>query len=181
MASSAKLAADIITIIRTLLIPVFIWLGFAYGTDALPVVIWLEIFNWTADSLDGPLARRSSIETHTWIGDRDLPIDMLITAALGVYLVGAGLLGWQILVIYLLLWLLVFWRLGLTQILGIIYQIPIYVLFLFYAFRDVPQSILWLVGWALAAMVVTWPKFPKVIVPDFINGIKQLFTKNSPS
>ena len=178
MASHTKLAADIITVIRTLLIPIFIWLGFAFGAESLPVIIWLEIFNWTADSLDGPLARRSPVEKHTWIGDRDLPIDMLITTALGVYLVGAGMLGWQILVIYLLFWLLVFWRLGLTQVLGIIYQLPIYLLFLFFAIRDVPQSLLWLVAWALAAIVVTWPKLPNVIVPDFIRGVKGLFTKN---
>ena len=78
MVPFTKQAADFITLSRAVLFPLFIWFGFAFGVDALPAVIWLMIYNWTADSIDGPLSRRSGVETRTWIGDHDLVIDMVV-------------------------------------------------------------------------------------------------------
>ena len=178
MVPFTKQAADFITLSRAVLLPLFVWFGFAFGVDALPAVIWLMMYNWTADSIDGPLSRRSGVEIRTWIGDHDLVIDMLISTSLGVYMVAAGLLRWQVSTIYFLVWLLYFWRIGLTHPMGILYQTPIYVWFVYVAFRDVPQVSMWMIGWLLIALVVTWPRFPKVLIPKFIREIKEVFAKD---
>ena len=56
-----KQLADLITIGRALLFVVYIWLGISHGAEALPLTVVLLIANWTADSIDGPLARRSRV------------------------------------------------------------------------------------------------------------------------
>lgn len=175
MATSKQLA-DLITWFRALLAPLLIVLGLAAGTDALPVAIWLLIANWTLDSVDGPLARRGDLGRRTWVGDHDLEIDMLFSAGLLGYMVASGLVSWQLTVIYLLIWLVVFWRLGIIHVLGILFQTPIYGWFLYVAIRNIPQSALWLVGWIVVAIIVTWPKTPKVILPRFFSQVRDLFT-----
>jgi hypothetical protein len=54
---------------------------------------------------------------------------------------------------------------------------PIYALFIVVAIREIPQTGLWLLIWVAAAIIVTWPKFPKVIIPEFIEDVRDLFTK----
>lgn len=174
MAASKQLA-DIITWFRALMAPLLIALGLTAGTDALPLAIWLLIANWTLDSLDGPLARRSDSAHHTWIGDHDLEIDMLFSAGLLGYMVASGLVSWEITAIYAFLWLLVYWRLGLLHVLGVLFQAPIYGWFLYVAIRGVPRAALWLVGWIAAAVIVTWPKTPKIIIPRFLHQVRDLF------
>lgn len=178
MVPFAKRAADVVTLSRAVLVPLFIWFGFAFGVEALPAVIWLMIYNWTADSIDGPLARRSGLEVRTWIGDHDLVIDMLISTGLGIYMAAAGLLSWQVSAVYLLIWLLLFWRAGLIHSMGVLYQAPIYGWFVYVSFREEPRVSLWMIVWMLLALIVTWPKLPKVIVPKFFGGFKQLFAKD---
>jgi phosphatidylglycerophosphate synthase len=178
MDSLTKRAADFITLTRALLVPVLLWLGFSQGPEALPLVIWLVLYNWTADSLDGPLARRGPAEIHTWLGDHDLVIDMLFTTSLLAYLVGAEFVPWQVGVIYLLFWIAYFWVRGLKHALGMIYQGPIYAWFLYVAVRDAPKVSIWIGVWMVVALIVTWPKIPKVVIPDFINDLRALFSRD---
>lgn len=177
MAASKQLA-DLITWFRALLAPLLIALGLTAGTDALPAVVWFLIADWTLDSLDGPLARRSGLVRHTWVGDHDLEIDMFFSAGLLGYMAASGLVGWQLTAIYLLIWLVVFWRLGIIHVLGVIFQAPIYGWFLYAAIRDLPQIALWLLGWIVAAIIVTWPKTHKVIIPRFLSQVRDLFTSS---
>jgi hypothetical protein len=178
MVPFTKQAADFITLSRAVLVPLFVWFGFAFGVDALPAVIWLMIYNWTADSLDGPLSRRSEVEIRSWIGDHDLEIDMLISTSLGVYLVASGLLSWQVSAIYFVIWMVCFLWAGLNHSMGVLYQAPIYIWFLYIAFREEPLVSLSMILWMFVAMIVTWPKFPKVIIPQFFGGFKQLFARD---
>lgn len=171
---TSKQVADIITWSRTLLVPVFIWLGFAYGPDALPAVAVLMVVNLTADSIDGPLARRSPDSPQTWIGENDLAVDMFINAGVLGYMTAAGFIPWQVTGLYALLWLLLFWWRGGAYVLGILFQLPIYVYFLYVLIRDAAPYALLFIGWILVAMIVSWPKFPKVMVPAFLNGVADM-------
>jgi phosphatidylglycerophosphate synthase len=178
MVSLTKRAADFITLTRALLIPVVLWLGISQGPDALPLVLWLVLYNWTADSLDGPLARRGPTEIHTWLGDHDLVIDMLFSTGLLAYLIGAGFIAWPVGVIYLLLWIIYFWVFGLKHAVGMLYQVPIYGWFLFVAVRDVPQVSIWIGVWMVVALIITWPKIPKVTIPGFINDMRAIISRD---
>lgn len=177
MIPNTKHLADIITFSRVLLIPLILWLGLTRGQEAIPIVVALMIYNWTADSLDGPLARRNPAPNQSWIGQRDLEIDMLISASVLGYLVSADLLPWPIAAFYILVWLLYFFRKGISRFTGMVFQAPIYVWFVLVALIDSPQVGLWILAWILLAIVITWPKFTKVIVPDFLTDLRGVFKR----
>lgn len=174
---TSKQLADIITWSRTLLVPVMIWLGIAFGPDALPVVAVLMVVNLTADSLDGPLARRSPDSPQTWIGDNDLAVDMFVNAGVLGYMTAAGFIPWQATGLYVLLWAFIFWWRGGAYALGIIFQVPIYVSFIYILLRDAPAYALLFIGWIVLAMIISWPKFPKVIVPGFLSGVSDMINR----
>ncbi len=173
----SKQVADLITWARALLVVWLPWLGISQGAKSLPLVIILMIVNWTADSIDGVLARRSRIQYRTWIGDHDLQVDMLVSVGMLGYLSAASLILWQVGTIYILLWLVVFWRFGMLHVLGVLFQAPIYGWFGVLVIREVPQSGLWIVAWILAAIIVTWPKLPRVIVPEFLRDLRNFINR----
>lgn len=155
-----------------------LWLGLARGPDSLPIVIIIVIYNWTADSIDGPLARKSLSFRESWIGQRDLYVDMLFTTGLLLYLTIVGFVSLPVTVIYLFSWLIFFWLRGIVHTLGVIYQAPIYIWFVILSFREAPQFAWWLIAWVVLAIAITWPKLTKIIVPTFLLGFRNLFRKD---
>lgn len=166
-----KQLADFITGVRLLLTGGYLWLGLARGAAGLPLAGWLLLANWTGDSVDGAIARRSRPYYHTWLGDHDLEVDILVATGLLAFLVAAGFLPEAWAAGYLLLWLIVFWLLGIPRSLGMLAQAPIYAWFIATAIRHAPLVGWSLVAWILAALVITWPRFPRQIVPGFLNGL----------
>jgi hypothetical protein len=173
-----KQIADLITWSRAGMVPLLLWLGLTRGPESLPIVIIIVIYNWTADSIDGPLARKSLSLHDTWIGRRDLEIDMLFSTGLLIYLTLAGFVSLPLTTIYLLSWIILFWWRGIVHTLGVLYQAPIYFWFIIVTFRDASQFAWWLIAWIVLAIAITWPKFPKVIVPTFLLGLRNLFRKD---
>lgn len=174
-----KVIADLITLSRMLIAIVMIWLGVSYGPDALPWVVWLMIISWTGDSLDGVLARRSGVEVQSWIGARDLQFDMTVGAALLLYLGLAGYANTALMVVYLLLWVVVFWRFGLYPSLGKLFQAPIYAWFILAAVREAPETGAWMLVWIVVAIGLTWPRFPDQVIPEFVSGIRDVWKRLS--
>ncbi len=170
----SKQFADAITWARALLAISLPLLGISQGAKSIQLAVILLIANWTADSVDGVLARRSRGQYRTWIGDHDLEIDMFISVGTLAYLAAAGFILWQIAVIYLLVWLFVFWRFGVPHIMGVLFQVPIYAFFIVVAIREYPQTGLWLLIWVAAAIIVTWPKFPNERIPEFFGDLRDL-------
>ncbi len=177
MVPTTKKLADLITISRALLIPLVLWLGFSRGEEALPLVVGLMIYNWTADSLDGPLARKNPTQKESWIGQKDLEIDVLVATSVLGYLVVVALIPWAIALIYALVWLIYFHRKGITRFTGILFQAPIFGWFILKAMRESPQIGFWILAWIVLAIILTWPKFPKVIVPDFLNDLRAVIRR----
>lgn len=171
---ATKRIADIVTFGRLGLGIVLVWLGLSGGAQALPLAAWLMILAWTADSLDGPLARRSQVHYATWIGEHDLWVDMAVATGLLVFMLAGGFVDPSVAMVYLLIWALAFWRWGVPRELGEIYQAPIYAWFIYTALISAPSSGWLLIGWILIAVVITWPKFPRVIVPAFLEGMRQM-------
>lgn len=170
---AAKPLADLITSARALAGIGLIWLGWAYGADALALAVWVMLFDWIGDLLDGSIARRSRSPAHTWIGDHDLEVDMFVSAGLLVYLVLAHLLAAWLAGVYVLAWALVFWRGGLLRAPGMLFQAPIYGWFIWVALRDAPAAGIWIIVWLVAAIVLTWPRFPREVVPGFLAGMRR--------
>jgi phosphatidylglycerophosphate synthase len=169
----AKQVADLITFGRGLLAIFLAGLGLLEGQPALPLAAWLLLVDWCGDMVDGPIARRSRVFYHTWIGDHDLQIDMFVSVGLLVYLLGAGYVSWWLGVIYLLGWALFFLRLGVQPAPGMLFQAPIYFWFIWTAVRDATGMGILLVLFILTVLILTWPKFPQMIVPGFLAGIRK--------
>jgi hypothetical protein len=159
----AKQVADLLTFTRGLLLIIFPWLAVTGGQESLSLAAMLLISNWTGDVFDGALARRSRIRYDSWVGDHDLEIDMAVA------LVGA---------IYILIWAMYFWRVGIPRTMGMLFQAPIYGWFIYVSLKYTPSAGLWLVAWILAAVVLTWPRFPREVVPGFLSGVKANFSSD---
>lgn len=169
----AKQVADLITAGRAALGLLMVWLGLTQGQAALPLVCWLMIADWSGDMLDGPIARRSRLRYHTWIGDHDLEVDIGVSFGLLVLLLAAGYVDVRIATVYLIFWALVFWRWGVPRSLGMLIQAPIYGWLLWVGVRDAPQAGWWVIGFILTLTALTWPRFPREVVPGFLAGMRE--------
>jgi len=169
----AKQFADLITATRGLIAFFLIWLGSHSGAEGLSLAVWLMLADWIGDAIDGPISRRSSVKYHTWIGDHDLEIDMTVSIGLLIYMLQSGYLSIWVVIGYLILWGGYFLQHhGIPRSYGMLFQTPIYAWFIYLAMRDAPQ-----VGWLIlvfvaATIVITWPRFPNVIIPGFFEGIR---------
>ena len=174
----AKQVADMLTFTRAVIGAIFVWLGLTQGAQGLPQAVLFLTLAWTSDALDGPVARRSLEYYHTWIGDHDLEVDMLVSAGLLGYLWASGFVSTTVAVVYVLIWVLVFYHFReIERSLGMLSQAPIYGLFIWVAMRDAPQAGRWLIIYLVAIVVVTWPRFLKEVVPEFLYGIHQVYNR----
>ena len=172
----AKQVADLITYSRGLMALVLAGLGLLVGKDALPLTAWVMFADWCGDMADGPIARRSRVYYHSWIGDHDLQIDMTVSVGLLIFLLGAGYVSWWVGVLYLLAWALFFLRYGVIPAPGMLFQAPIYLWFIIITLREATGMGILIVVLILAAVILTWPKFPRVVVPGFLDGMRKAFS-----
>jgi len=170
----AKQVADLITSVRVLIAVFLVFVGVVEGNAGLPLVAWMMIADWAGDMVDGRIARRSRVQYHTWIGDHDLEVDITVSVGLLAYLVKADFLNIWLAGGYVFLWGLYFWRQGgIPHSAGMLLQAPIYAWFIFVALRDAPQAGWTIVVFLTSAIVLTWPYFPKVMVPGFFAGFRK--------
>lgn len=172
--SHAKRMADTVTAVRAVIALILLWLGWAYGAKSLAVVVWLMLANWTGDSIDGAIARRNRPPYHNWLGDHDLEVDILVAFGLLGYLVNAGFVTPLLAGIYVIVWFLILWLGHMPRALGMLCQAPVYGWFVCVALFYEPTVGIWLLVWISVAMIVTWPRFPQEIVPNFVAGIRNL-------
>lgn len=172
--SNAKRIADTITAVRAVIALTLLWLGWEYGAESLPVVVWLMLIDWTGDSLDGAVARCNRPLYHSWVGDHDLGVDILVAAGLLGYLVYAGFVMPLVAGLYVLTWFLILWHWQMPRTLGMLCQAPVYGWFVVVAVYHMPTVGVWLLVWIIVAMSVTWPRFPQEIVPNFLAGMRHL-------
>jgi hypothetical protein len=102
---------------------------------------------------------------------------MTVSFGLLIYLLAAGFVDLRIAGLYLLVWALVFWRWGVPRSLGMLIQAPIYGWLLWVAMRDAPQVGGWAIAYIVAVVVITWPKFPREVVPGFLSGMRDVLEK----
>jgi phosphatidylglycerophosphate synthase len=177
----AKQIADMLTYSRGLLALILVLLGLSQGAEGLPLAIYLLLLSWTSDALDGLFARRSHSHVHSWIGDHDLEVDMVVSGGLLIYMAVAGLIDRPAAGLYALICVLIFWRWGVIRSLGMLMQAPVYGWFIWVALRDVRPIGQWLVAWIAAVIVLTWPRFPQEVVPGFMQGVQAVWQRTHRS
>ena len=125
-----KVLADVLTFIRAVLAVIHHHTGGRAPCRGIGCRDATAAAAWITDFADGPLARSSGYEGSTWIGRHDIHIDVLIGLSLLAFLVLAGSINVYIALIYVLIWAVVFWRMGeLPKATGALFQGPIYILF----------------------------------------------------
>lgn len=175
----AKMLADTLTLSRLVLFCGFLWLGLEDGSSRLPVAITLLILSWTTDSFDGPIARRSHGQVSTWLGDHDLEVDMLVSMGVLVFLLLSGFVEALLVSVYVILWALIFWRYGTYRSLGMLFQAPIYAWFIVISMREAPSVGVWMLVWIALAVLFTWPRFLREIIPDFLSEMKGIVARKA--
>lgn len=170
---NAKQIADFVTLFRGLLGFGLVWLGLTEGAEGLQEAVFIMIAAWTADTIDGKIARRSTKYHQSWIGDHDLEIDMAVSCGLLVYLITSGFINIWIACFYVLIWTFILWRWKNVKVLGMLSQAPIYGYFIYVALNLLPNVGVWILVWIVIAVIITWPQFPKMVVPGFLDGIRE--------
>ncbi len=169
-----KRIADWITWGRAGLGLCLVWLAWIPPERSLPWAVWCMVIDWSGDLADGALARRAGRAGATWIGAHELFVDMFVATGLLVYLAGTGFIPGLWAVLYLGVWAGIFWWAGVPKALGELYQAPVYGWFIWVAWAHAPR-----IGWVLPlwiglAVAITWPRFPKQVVPEFLQGMAQV-------
>ena len=172
----AKLVADLITAARGTLGLVMIWLGLTQGEQALPIVIPMMILCWSGDFFDGMLARHSRHPRQSFIGSHDVQIDTFVSICLALYMMFAELVSVSIGVWYFIGWAVIFWRFGNDRNLLMLAQTPIYLFFILIGLRGYPTLGYLMVIWVMVALAILWRRFSQEVVPNFIEGMKSLWT-----
>lgn len=169
-----KQVADLITSLRALLTFFLIWLGYSRGADGLELAVYVMLADWIGDAIDGPIARKSRVTYRSWIGEHDLEVDMTVSVGLLAYLLLAGFLNVWVVVFYLFSWGAGFWLYGgIPRSYGMLFQTPIYGWFCYVALREVPETAWLIPAYIVIATAVTWPRFPQMIIPGFLSGLRK--------
>ena len=174
---NAKQVADFVTLFRGLLGFGLVWLGLNEGAAGLQTAVFIMIAAWTGDAIDGKIARRSRNPYQSWIGDHDLQIDMAVSCGLLVYLITSGFINIWLACLYILLWTFILWRWRNVKALGMLSQAPIYGYFIVIALIVLPNVGMWILIWMVTAVIITWPQFPKMVIPGFGNTINAITIK----
>ncbi len=169
-----KTLADTLTSVRFLLAFYLIWLGWQKGPKAIGPAALALLIAWVTDVLDGPLARRDPRGIRTWIGDRDLEADMAVALGVWIYLTLAGFLSPWLAGAYLVVVAVALWRLGSTHLAWGVQALP-YGAMIWTSWRMAPVYGLLLVAWLGLVVAATWPRFPRQTVPEFLNGVRDLW------
>jgi phosphatidylglycerophosphate synthase len=168
-----KTIADTLTAGRFLLALLIFWLGLRAGRPALPTVTVALVLGWVSDVLDGTLARRDPNQRRTWLGDNDLGVDVCVALGLLCYLTFSNYVSRTIALSYVLITGALIWRFH-SRALAMAAQAPVYVMLLYLALRDaLPYGAL-AVGYIMLVTIVTWPRFPETVVPEFLQGMREL-------
>lgn len=167
-----KAMADTLTGARFLLALYLFWLGINSGTDALPAASMTLLVAWISDLSDGPLARRDSRRRHTWIGYHDLAV------ALGVwvYLALGGFISAHLALIYGVAAAVTLWYFGSSPLAWGLQALP-YAAMIWTSARHVPPYGMLLLTFPVFVAVVTWPRFPQRVLPEFLAGMRDLLRR----
>jgi phosphatidylglycerophosphate synthase len=85
--------ADALTASRIAMAVAIAYLGLSQTQEqSVQAVIWLTFAAWNTDWLDGQIARWARDASSSWVGRRDLEIDLLLVTALGAVLIKWGLI-----------------------------------------------------------------------------------------
>jgi cardiolipin synthase len=79
--------------------------------------------------------------------------------------------------IYIIILGLYFLRFGAPRSVGMLVQAPIYGFFIWVAMREMPDPGYWLLVYPVVIAIITWPRFPREVIPGFLDGMRNVFER----
>ncbi len=173
---SLKFAADLLTTARFLIGLYIVRFSFYEISQGLAIASTLLWIAWVTDLLDGPISRLDPRKTQTWIGKHDLTADVTVSLGCWLFLTFSNLIPVWIGFGYILLsaFLLLYFK---SEHLAWGLQAPPYGMMILNALKYAPTYGALLIVWIAIVVIVTWPRFPKYTLPEFLNGMKALFKR----
>ncbi len=174
VAVSLKLVADILTTVRFftgLYIIRFAMFEVPESVASASLLLW---FAWFTDLIDGPISRLDPRKTQTLIGKHDLTADVTVALGCWLFLIFSGFVSPLVGVGYLLLSIYLLWHFKSEHLAWGLQALP-YAGMILIALIKSPTHGFLLVTWIIFVVLVTWPRFPKYTLPEFLNGMKALF------
>lgn len=137
-------------------------------------ILWL-ILAWITDVLDGYLARTSKMP-EDFIGKHDIYADMTVSAGVLYFLTVSNFISWKFTLIFVITAIFLIWYFKEKAVADGIQAVP-YALILYTSLKYEPSYGYLIIAYLLFLIFITWPRFPKEKVPEFINGIRNIFKK----
>ena len=162
--------ADFLTVTRFIIACAIVVLGTTQNPDTLPSIVLLLIAAWYTDSLDGPVARMNPSLPSSWVGEHDLETDIIVGIAILAYLAQVGLMATGFALYYLLICSILYLRTRSRYFASTTQALP-YTFLILVAMKDARGYGIAAIVSLLLLAVVTWPKFPQKILPEFMDGL----------
>jgi hypothetical protein len=148
-----QILADALTASRLVIAASIVGIGIPWGREALNLVQIATLLGWTADTVDGHLARRAPTGRRTWISDHDRTVDAFMVVAGFLYMTAIGFVSWWFCLAYLAVSAGLIYRfrsIALTTILEapLVLQMPVV------ALRETPILGWTWVAWGFLALIL---------------------------
>jgi cardiolipin synthase len=170
--NGSKALADALTLSRTFLGAVLPWFGLVSSPKSLPLDL-SAVVAWTTDVLDGAVARRDPNPRQTRVGEHDLLFDVWVVIGVSDYLAFAGYISPLAAGAYHICAGLVAAYLRSKAFAKVVQAVP-YAILLLIGLLDAPLYGLLALVWMGPAIAITWPRFPREQVPEFLAEVRDL-------
>ena len=173
-----KTIADILTYTRLIIGVLIIGVALTRGAEGLSLAMLLLLFGWGTDTIDGQLARRVPDRRHSWIGDNDIVVDVLLSFSIMFFFTLGG---------YIPVLLAVFCLLYLIAVTFIFHGWTLYAIFIGISYGSVlivsllhsPRFFLVFMLYIAVMLITTWSHCWENIV-SFFTGFKSIEARQPP-
>ncbi len=173
---SLKLVADILTTLRFFIGLYIVRFSTLEPNEGIPLASSFLWIAWVTDLLDGPISRLDPRKAQKFIGKHDLTADVTVSLGCWLFLTFSNLISPFIGFGYILLGMFLLWYFK-SEYLAWAFQAPPYGMMILFALKYAPTYGMFLIVWIIIVVIVTWPRFPKYTLPEFLGGMKALFKR----
>jgi phosphatidylglycerophosphate synthase len=172
-ASANKALPDALTLSRALLGGMLVWLGLVLGSEGLPLALCALVAAWTTDVLDGAVARRDRTLRWSWVGEHNIIFDVCVALGACAFLALADYVSPLLAGAYLICAgpVAAYVR---SKAFANAVQAVAYAGLVSVGLFDAPPFGALAVACMALAIAITWPRFPRKTVPEFVGGIRDL-------
>jgi len=151
--SLMRILADALTASRLVIAVGIVGIGIPWGRGALNLVQIATLVGWTADTVDGHLARRAPADQQTLISKHDRTADAFVVLAGFLYMTAVGFVSWWFCLLYLAVSAGLIYRFR-SSALTTLLEAPLVIQMPLVAFRETPSLGLAWLAWGLLALIL---------------------------